>query len=345
VEVSADLFGFDPPELEPSEVSAILAEHWSIEAEHRRLRGERSHNSEVVTVEGRRYVLHVVSASERDDVVDLQTTALVHLERSAPDVPTPRVVPTVDGKAMVQVERDGTLHLARLLTYLPGEPFDPSVELPDSGYRAIGSLLGRVAAALDDLGHPAADHFMPWDIANGLITDAASLADVRDRQVLDFLAGLDARLQDVAAQMQILPRRLIHNDGHAGNLLRADANSAEITGLIDFGDVVRTVTAADVAIAAESFATHHRDPGRVMAEIAAGYHEHVPLTDDEITALPELVLARSALGVLLAEYQVRNAPHLAAEEEPLMRDRIRRTELWATHDPALLVDRIMEGRS
>jgi Ser/Thr protein kinase RdoA (MazF antagonist) len=340
MDARTELFAFDPPDLSSGEVAAILAEHWGIVAPNRPLRGERSHNSAVVVDGVERYVLHVVSASERPEVVELQTSALQHIEQVAPTVATPRVVPTREGSAMAAIERAGTTHLTRLLTFLPGVAFDPGLHLPDAAYRAIGGMLGAVAAALDGLAHPAAEHFMPWDIANGLIVDRDLRREVHDRDVVDFVAGLDDRLVAIAETMRTLPRMLIHNDGHAGNLMRSDARSMTVSGLIDFGDVVTTVVAADVAIAAESFATDHPDPGRVLAELAAGFHAHVPLSDAEIDALPELVLARAALGVLLAEHQVRHAPHLAAEEEPLMRDRMVRTARWAELDPARLADAV-----
>ena len=62
--------------------------------------------------------------------------------------------------------------------------------------------------------------------------------------------------------MERLPRQVIHNDGHAGNLLRADAGSEHVTGLIDFGDLVHTVTVADLAVSGASLVPHQADPER-----------------------------------------------------------------------------------
>ena len=109
----------------------------------------------------------------------------------------------------------------------------------------------------------------------------------------------------------MLPRQTVHNDGHAGNLLRPDSDSDELVGVIDFGDLVHTVTSADVAVCGASLVPHHTDPAAALAALAAGYHRSRALTPDEIVAIPDLVLARLVLSTLLARYQIDHAPHLA----------------------------------
>jgi hydroxylysine kinase len=336
----AALFGFDPPELDDDRVRRILADHWGLTGDLRRLRGERSHNTRI----GRpteAWILQVQSASEDPAAIDLRTQALVHLEATSPDVPVSRVVRTVDGSVHAEVEVAGRTHLARLVTYLPGVTFDPSEALPHDAYRRIGELIGSIAAGLDGFEHPAARHFMPWDIANGLVVEPRLRAGATPA-ARDAVAAVDERLHRVLETMQRLPRRTIHNDGHAGNLIRPDGASSQVSGVIDFGDLVHTVTAADVAIIAESFAPDHADPSTVVAAVAAGYVRRIPLGEDEIGALPELVLARTALNVLLADHQVRHAPHLAPGAAAAMPDVIDRLRRWSRIDVAAMIARTHE---
>ena len=338
----ADLFGFDPPELGPNDAVALAVEHWGVSGSPQRLRGERSHNTLITGSGGDAWTLQVQSASEDPAVIDLQTRAMRHLERRAPDVPVPRVVPTGTGAVHAEVEIAGRRHLARLVTFLPGTTFDPSVPLPAPAYHRIGGLIGRIAAALSDFEHPAAAHFMPWDIGNGLIVDR----DLRRELAPESLAALesvDDRLHAAVATMAALPHRTIHNDGHCGNLVRPDATADQVTGVIDFGDLVHTATAADVAIIAESFAPDHADPAAVVAAVTAGYHAELPLGDDEIDAIPELVLARTALNVLLVEYQIRHAPHLASGAAASLPGTIERLVEWSRLDVAAMIDRIHQA--
>lgn len=337
----AALFGFDPPELEVGRAVAIAAEHWGIAGEGLRLRGERSHNTRITDADGGAWTLQVQSASEDPVVIDLQTRAMVHLEAHAPDVPVTRVVRTVDDDLYARVELDGRLHVARLVTYLPGTTFDSAEVLPTSAYRRIGGLLGRIASGLAAFEHPAAAHFMPWDIANGLVVDETLRVDLGTSSSA-ALALVDDRLRAIVATMASLPRRTIHNDGHAGNLVRPDLTSHQVSGVIDFGDLVHTVTAADVAIIAESFAPDHPDPAAVTAAVTAGYHRELPLGEHEIEALPELVLARTALNVLLAEYQIRHAPHLAPHAAANLPDVIERLVSWSRLDTAAMISQIHE---
>lgn len=339
---SAALFGFDPPDPEVDDVRRIAAAHWGIDGTPDRLRGERSHNTRLTTSTGAGWILQIQSASEDRASIDLQTAAMVHLERVAPDVPASRVVPTIDGSHLAEVRIGSSVHLARLVTFLPGVTFDPSEPLPLQAFRDIGDLVGRVAVALGDFVHPAADHFMAWDLANGLVVDPRLRTELSTdgRAAVD---AVDARLCAAVDAMSNLPRRTIHNDGHAGNLVRADPASATVTGIIDFGDVVRTVTAADVAIIAESFAPDHPDPAGVLAAAAAGYHRRVALSPAEIGALTELVLVRAALSVLLAEFQIRHAPHLAAAAAEHLPDVIDRLRRWSALDAAAVTATVIDA--
>jgi Ser/Thr protein kinase RdoA (MazF antagonist) len=338
----AALFGFDPPELGVDAVLMIAAEHWEVSGTPRRLRGERSHNTLIAGPGGAAWTLQVQSASEDPAVIDLQTQAMRHLERRAPDVPTSRVVPTVTGEVHAEVEVAGRRHLARLVTFLPGTTFDATAPLPVEAYRRIGDLLARIAVGLADFEHPVAAHFMPWDLANGLIVDDTLRSDLTASSIA-ALDSIDDRLHAVVATMRSLPRRTIHNDGHAGNLVRRDATSHEVSGVIDFGDLVHTVTAADVAIIAESFAPDHPDPASVVAAATAGYHAHVTLTDSEIEAVPDLVLARAALNVLLAEHQIRHAPHLAPGAAASLPDVVERLVRWSRLDAGAMIARVHEA--
>ena len=333
------MFGFDPPDPSLDDVRRIAAVHWDFVGEPTRLRGERSHNTRLTAPDGTSRILQIQSASEEPTAIDLQTSAMRHLERVAPELPVSRVVPTTSGEPLAEVRLGEATHLVRLVTFLPGTTFDPEAPLPAHAYRRIGDLLGRVAVALGDFEHPAAEHFMAWDLANGLVVDPdlrVELSSVSRAAV----ESIDDRLRAAVETMTILPRRTIHNDGHAGNLVRADAGSDLVRGIIDFGDLVRTVTAADVAIIAESFAPDHPDPAVVLASAAAGYHLHVPLTHPEIGALCDLVLVRASLSVLLAEFQIRHAPHLANAARAGRDGLIARLERWARLDVGAMTDAI-----
>ncbi len=324
------LFAFDRPDLDDTAISAILSTHWGISGSLVGLPGERSNNSLVATPQGQ-FVLQIQSGTELPAAIELQTQAMLHIAREAPNIPISRVVPTAEGAVLANVDIAGQVHLARLVSYLPGVTFDSDDTLRAEEYVAIGALLGEIGAALATFDHRVPDHFMPWDIGNGLLVDSAIRKGISSES-MRALNQVDDRLATVSSTIARLRQQTIHNDGHAGNLLRANSESHEVTGVIDFGDIAHTAVAADVAIAAESFAPDQADPGEVTALLALGYHQRHPLTDDEIAALPELVLARVALNVLLIEVQIRESPHLAQGARRALPWVIDRLNRWAALD-------------
>jgi Ser/Thr protein kinase RdoA (MazF antagonist) len=305
-----DRFGFDPPDLEHDEVAAIASERYGLTGDMQRLRGERSHNTLFTERDGSRFVLKVASASESFDGIDFRAQALVHLERRAPHLPVARMVPSVDGELVPIAERSGKQHAMRLVTFLPGVTFDDDAVVSGAGLRSIGRLVGALSEALADFAHAVDGSFMPWDLANGLILDADLWTDLRpDARTL--LAPVRDRLVAALVTMQELPRQVIHNDAHAGNLLRASVSSERVTGLIDFGDLVRTVTAADLGVTGANLVPQQADPIASLGALVAGFQEHRPLSPAEREAVPDLILCRLALSTLMTDHQIAGAPHIA----------------------------------
>jgi hydroxylysine kinase len=328
-----DLFRFDPPDPPDGAVRQIANDLYGVSGTTTRLRGERSHNTRITTPDGEDFVLRIASASEPAAAIDCHALALVHIERASPALPIPRMRAARNGQLVPNVELDGHSHRVRLETYLPGTTFEDGQVVSLPSLWAIGELLGGVTAALAGFDHPAAWGFMPWDIANGLVVDEALNAALPD-DARELTARARPRIDIARATMERLPRQVVHNDGHAGNLVRADESSDHVTGLIDFGDLVHTVTVADVAVSAASLVPHQPDPEAALAALVAGYHSRRPLAEDEVQAIPDLVLARLVLSTLLVEYQIVNVPHLAthvAGERPGTHAALAR---WLDIDPA-----------
>ncbi len=348
-----ELFRFDPPQPGDADVRRIADELYGVTGDTLTLRGERSHNTRFTTSTGEQYVLRIASANEPDEAIDCHAQALVHLERRAPDLPVARMLPGRDGRLVPTAELDGRRHRVRLETFLPGVTFDDDQHVSLDGMRRIGELLGGVAAALATFDHPAASGFMPWDIANGKILDPALTGALPDdtRELVD---RAHPRLLRATETMRSLPRQIVHNDGHAGNLVRADGGADRgadrgadtVTGLIDFGDLVHTVTIADIAVSGASLVPHQADPTGALGALTAGYAvglaPHRPLTDHELVVVPDLVLCRLVLSTLLVEYQIAHAPHIAeavAAERPGL---LAKLASWLDVDPAAATERIRE---
>jgi hydroxylysine kinase len=331
-------FRFDPPTLPEEALAEAAGAIFGVRGTLTPLRGERDQNRLLVTDGGERLVLKVSAAAEDPAVVDLQARALLHLERVAPELPVPRLRPTRDGAPWGEIAgSDGTPHLVRLLSWLDGITFEDAGPVSPAGLRGVGAFLGRLVEALTSFTHPAACHFMPWDISNGLLADDA-LWDGLGVDARALAEPVRTHLEDTIPSMAALRAQVVHNDAHRGNLLRPDDADERVVGLIDFGDLVHAPVAADLAICASSFVANDDDPVAAAAAVIAGFHEQLPLADDEIESLYDLVLARLVLTLLLFAFQQEHAPghrvHLAREHPVALAD----VERWLAVDSAAATD-------
>lgn len=337
-----DLLRFDPPTLGDEQVATIAEQRYGVTGSTQRLRGERSHNTLFTRPDGSQVVLKIASPSEPPSMIEFHAKALIHLEQQAPELPIARMIPSLDDEFVPVIEHGGRAHSMRLVTFLPGITFDDDQRISELGLGAIGDLVGALSASLADFDHPAATEFMPWDIANGLILDDQLWAGLStDSRAV--LSPARPRLEAALETMTALPRQIIHNDAHAGNLLRSDVDSDLVTGVIDFGDLVHTITAADVGISGANLVPHQVDPIAALAALTAGFHSRQPLCDAEIDALCELVLCRLVLSTLLVEHQIAGAPHIADAVAGELPGLLSGTQRWLTLDPARVTEQVREA--
>src|SRR5207247_7187822 len=91
-------------------------------------------------------------------------------------------------------------------------------------------------------------------------------------------------------------RSAIHNDPNDHNVLVGGDDPAtrhqRIVGLVDFGDMVHSVTVADLAIAIAYGVLDKPDPLAAAAAIVRGYHAANTLSADELDALFGLACPR-----------------------------------------------------
>ena len=263
---------FDEPFERLSEAGArrILERQWGIAAETlTRLDTERDDSFRVTTARGE-YLLKVAHPADDPLYVNLQTAALSFAAEES-GLPLQRLLLTVAG----EIEPDVDGRVARLLTWLPGstdhrlDPFE------------VGRVLGQLNDALSTFDHPASHRDFVWDIAR-----LDLVRYLLEKSPNDDVAKAFQRWD--ALELSTLPRQVIHNDFHPGNVL---SDGSRITGILDFGDVVYTARIVDVAVALCYFGWDD--------ELIEGFANVVPLASAERDALPVLVAARYAQRILL----------------------------------------------
>jgi Ser/Thr protein kinase RdoA (MazF antagonist) len=324
--LTAKDLNFAPPAFSESRLAEIAAAHFGIRGALKRLHGERDQNVRITDAEGRQYVLKISGAGEDPRVVDFQVRALAHIAERDPGLPVPRLVPALSGDPVIRMEAGQDVFLVRLMTYLPGVPFGDGPAPSLGGLRRIGAFLARLNRALSDFTHPAAGHFMPWDLGNGLVLnpELVALLPAEIRPIIEPV--LDRIEAEVYPKLSHLRAQVIHQDGHGGNLLRENDQSETVTGVIDFGDMVHGPLINDLAVSASHFLEGGGDQAAIAGALCGGFHSGLPLEPEEIDLLPDLVLLRQILTLQLFEFRRRHVPGSPAyvtEEQPMLRESIR----------------------
>jgi Ser/Thr protein kinase RdoA (MazF antagonist) len=293
------------PAADLQSVAADLERWWGLAGELSHLPSERDRNILVRPPDGAPVVLKIANLAEDPSFLECQDIAMARL--AAAGVPVARSVPARDGRTLVDLGGPGA-PWARVLTWLPGRPFAVVLEPSDALLADVGATMGRCGAALADLDHPAAIRDLQWDVVRAPDVIRARLGDVTDedhRALLErTLSALETRL---VPALPSLRRSVIHNDANDHNLLVDDAET-RIVGLLDFGDLVMTVTAHEAAVAATYAMFHRADPVSVIGPLVGAFDDAFPLTGPESDALPDLVLARVATSVAISAHQAALDP-------------------------------------
>jgi Ser/Thr protein kinase RdoA (MazF antagonist) len=295
---------------------------WDLRAAVRQLDSERDQNW-LVKVDGApRFVLKVSNSEDSADLVDLQQALMTRLRDKG--VPSPRVEPTADGRPWLTVSG----HLVWLVEFRHGQLLASVPALSPPLLHALGFTIGKATRALEGFDHPAAhDRRLQWDVLHAADVISAYrrfVGDQRRHEIVD--AALATFLDEVRPALADLPHSVIHNDANDHNIL---ITGEDVSGLLDFGDAVHSVTVNDLAIACAYTMLDREDPKGIAANIVAGYRQVRPLDELEYRLLPTLIRIRLVMSVAISAYQQTVHPdndYLRVSEAPAWRLLARLTE-------------------
>lgn len=292
-------------------VNNTLMACYGIAGELDELPGELDTNIKVTAPDGNRFLLRLHDAGAEPDDVELQAAVLTFLEQTAPELPVQRLVATTAAEILPRVTDPlGNLRCVRLTTWLPGIVWGNNIE-PDGQKRAhsaasLGTLLARLDKVLAQFEHPGAEREHRWDLARaGDHLDLVALID--DPVKRAAVEGVLRRFVDhVAPRLAERPRQIIHNDANDYNVLLAADGT--VSGIIDFGDIVRTWRVNEVAIACAYAMIGATDAIGSVLPLVAAYHDENPLDEIDADVLFDLILTRYATSICVAAAQIRDNP-------------------------------------
>ncbi len=257
------------------------------------------------------FVVKIANRAHSTAVLEFQNAAMKRLSELWRSGKSPQVVTSLSGNNISTIsDIEGTHFRLRVLTYLPGQSLATVRPLCEKTLDRLGYALGELDLHLSDFRHPAMDRDLRWDLRQSgwLSSHTRRITDIRRRGIVERLI-----LQHRARVIPVLPgiaMSVIHNDANDENLLLApdSAGGWKIAGLLDFGDMLRTHTVNELAIACAYMIFRVEDPLAVIARIAKGYHTTRPLTETEIQVLFPLICMRLGISVTMSA--------IAAEDDP-----------------------------
>ena len=304
------------PTFAPEAVENAVRELYGLEGTAVPLPAEWDQNFRLHVAGRPAFVVKLANAGTSSAELDLQDAALDWLARYWSSGLAPRVIASLSGEKICSVSAAGDSSFRmRVVTYQPGEPLASLSSLSTETLARLGRLLGDLDRCLADFTHPAMERMIGWDVrrAEWISSSTRTIGDVARRGIVERLL-LQFRAR-VAPLLSGIPHSVIHNDANDDNVLVApDGNGGwRIAGLLDFGDMLKTCTVCEPAIAAAYAALRAADPLAAAATIAAGYHAQRHLTEREIAVLFPLIVMRLCISVTTSA--------LAAEEDPENRHR------------------------
>jgi Ser/Thr protein kinase RdoA (MazF antagonist) len=311
-----------PPAISPADAVSIAASHYGIHARVHPLVSERDQNFRLDADNGKQYTLKISNYAEQLQVIDFQNRALLHVEKQDASIPLPRVIQTRDGQLHCSVERNGKPHFVRVLSWLEGMLLDAAKA--DAGLvNRLGRLMARLGLALKDFDHPGSNPPLLWDMKR-----AAGLRDllihIKEPELRELIGQtLDKFVSSVKPTLDTLRTQVIHNDINLGNVLIDEAQTDQICGIIDFGDMVKSPLIIDLAVAAAYQLSEDDDPLEGAIPLIAGYHAIRPLQKIEVELLTDLIRTRLITSLLVGSYRSslfpENREYLLISQDPFRR--------------------------
>jgi 4-aminobutyrate aminotransferase-like enzyme/Ser/Thr protein kinase RdoA (MazF antagonist) len=328
---------------------AIAATRFGISATARELPAELDRNYLLQTGDGTRYVMKISPGTFPEQNLSFQVAALELLGKSRMADRVPAVQRSDTGESLLRLsESDGAEHWVRVLSYLDGQPLARLVEHRAELLIEIGRFLARINQVMLGFDHPGARRHIAWDMKRALEL-RNSLELITDRSRRDLVAGhLDHFAEIVVPRFPELDHSVIHNDANDYNLLVSDLDPqrARLCGLIDFGDMVHSLTIAELAIACAYIMLDKPSPWSAAEQVVSGYHSLRPLTAVEQELLPDLILTRLCMSTLMAaRAMIREPdnPYLIVSQKPVW-NLLERLAMSHSDEARELIARVCDGK-
>jgi Ser/Thr protein kinase RdoA (MazF antagonist) len=175
--------------------------------------------------------------------------------------------------------------------------------------QSVGVSLARLNRALQDFDHPRADRRLLWDLKHfHRMRPLLDYVDDTARRSLaeDIFDQFDDR---VVPLLDTLTSQVIHGDFSPFNILVDSSSPDYVSGIIDFGDAVRTPVIFDISVTmANLLGADPESPWERGLRVLEGYQNLRGLPVHELEALTVTAPARLLLRALITQWRATQLP-------------------------------------
>ncbi len=298
------------PKFNNEQVLQLLKQHYGLDGQLSELVSYADLNKKFTTACGQCFVVKIANSQQSFDQLDFENQVMSKLTKSDLSIHTPKLQKTIDTNAlMVKIsDADNQQCWMRLITFLDGQLW-ADVDTSDLKYSSsLGRNLAQIDTLLATIEHHASRDYLDWDLrhANSLVRKHYS--SVHDAERIHLI---DQSL--IQFETQVIPlfpklaTQLIHNDANNYNLL-VDSESAQVSGIFDFGDIVHSLRIAELAIAAAYAIMGKENIRETIQTLVLAYHQQNPLSETEIEVLIYCIQIRLALSICMSSYEYSLTP-------------------------------------
>ena len=292
-----------PPSVPLDVVRAFADQAYGISGGWTRLEGERDQNFRIRPEGASGVVLKVCNPAEDEAVLACQAELLEHIARVDAALPVPHLRRSLSGGALSHLHHAGVTYPVMVMSWLEGEVLGEAV-LSRPARRDLGRLLARLGQATRGFIHGApAARTLVWDTRQVLsLKPAVAQLPEEDRPLAHDILSRHETV--TAPAMERMRSQIIHGDVHPYNAL-VDAGG-QVSGIIDFGDLVHGPLILDLANAAGDFLSPASDAGEMIFDLVKGYQSVTPLEEAEADALLDLIEVRLLMTPLIDGLKAAN---------------------------------------
>ena len=294
-------------QISSDDAEKILFNHFGLKGKASALPGEFDMNFKIMTDE-KDYLLKVSRPVVNNDFLEFQQKLLEHLAASEIKLNSPTIIKNLQNESQSEITDDyEKSRKVSLYSWIPGRLWSSVNPVTNHLLFSLGNMAGKLTLALQGFDHPIAHRYFEWDLCRAeWAFEKISLFKDEELATISYYHEL---YREIKPKLADLRKSIVHNDVNDNNIIVSyELTDPEVEAIIDFGDAIYTALINDVAITITYAVMNKPDPLAAALWILKGYHQQMPLKENELELLYALVGIRLVISLTKSAINSQKEP-------------------------------------